>query len=115
MPVAALQNGSNGLAGIAFIAGAGFMAEIIAKACSSPQTVHINVGKREETLMLYVNIGTIEGAAFVLIAAFLEPKTRNALILGGLLEGVVTYGEYLYARSAGLSDVANGDQGTEDY
>jgi hypothetical protein len=88
--------------GIAFLVSAGIMAEITAKACSSPQTVHINAGTRAATLMQWVNIGMVEGIAFVLIAAYVDKKHRRAIIAGGALEALITYVEYLYAKRAGL-------------
>jgi hypothetical protein len=96
--------------GVAFLVAAGIMAEITAKACSSPQTVHINAGTRAATLMQWVNIGMVEGIAFILIAAYVDKKHRKAILAGGALEAVITYGEYLYAKRAGL---ASGGPGTE--
>lgn len=97
--------------GIAFLIGAGWVAEAVAKACSSPQTVEINVGKREPTMMKWVNIGTIEGLTFVFIAASIDKKYARAIIAGGVLEAVVTYGEYLHGRKSGLN---NPGPGTEE-
>lgn len=104
--------GSAGGNGIAFLVSAGIMAEIIAKACSSPQTTELNADKRAPTLMKWVTIGMVEGTAFVLIAATLDPKHRNAILFGGILEGVITFAEYAHGKAAGLS---NGGPGTEDY
>ena|ERR1700756_2153356 len=102
-------SGSNG---IAFLVSAGIMAEIIAKACSSPQTMHINAKARAGTLMQWVNTGIVEGAALVLIAAAIDKKHRGAILAGGILEGVVTYFEYVYAKKAGLESE---EPGTEEY
>lgn len=88
--------------GIAFLVAAGIVAEIVAKACSSPQTTHLNAGTRAPTLMLWVNVGMIEAAAFVAVAAYFDKEHRVPIILGGALEGVITYGEYLYAKKSGL-------------
>jgi hypothetical protein len=90
-------------AGIAFLVGAGAVAEFIAKACSSPQTVEINIGKREESLMRWVNIGLFESVVMVGVAAFIDKKFAVYLIAGGAFEAAVTYGEYLYARQIGLN------------
>lgn len=98
--------------GVAFLVSAGIVAEIIAKACSSPQTMEINARARAGTLMKWVNIGVLEAAVFVTIAACVERKHRTAIILGGVLAGVITYGEYLYAKSAGLDSSL---PGTEQY
>jgi hypothetical protein len=110
MPIAPLK--SNAANGIAFLIGAGFVAEAVAKACSSPQTVEINVRKRHATLMKWVNIGTIEGLGIVLIAAAIDPKHRNAIIAGGLTEAIVTYLEYWHGKTSGL---ANAGPETEEY
>jgi preprotein translocase subunit SecY len=98
--------------GIAFLVSAGIVAEIIAKACSSPQTMHINARARAATLMLWVNVGAAEAVLFIAVAAWIDKKHRAAIIAGGLLELILTYGEYIYARQAGL---ASGQPGTESY
>ena len=46
-----------GSRGIAFLVGATLMADMIAKACSSPQTVETNAGRRASTAMKWANIG----------------------------------------------------------
>ena len=106
--------GNNGGSGIAFLVSAGIVAEIVAKACSSPQTVEINVHKRAPTLMKWVNIGMIEAVFFVAAAAMLDRKHRTPIILGGLAEAVVTYLEYGHGKSSGLRN-AKTEPGTEDY
>lgn len=88
--------------GIAFLVSSGIVAEIIAKACSSPQTAEINAHSRASTLMKWVYIGIGEAALFVAVAAMIDPKHRTAIIVGGLLAAVITYGEYIYARKCGL-------------
>jgi hypothetical protein len=98
--------------GIAFLVSAGIVAEIVAKACSSPQTTELNADKRAPTLMKWVNIGMLEAAAFVFVAAWLDRRHRIPIILGGVAEGVITYAEYLHGRSAGL---ASGAPGTETW
>jgi hypothetical protein len=98
--------------GIAFLVSAGIVAEIVAKACSSPQTAELNADKRAPTLMKWVNIGMAEAAAFVLIAAFLDKRHRVPIILGGLAEGAITMAQYSHAKRAGL---ANGGATTESY
>jgi hypothetical protein len=100
-----------GSRGIAFLIGGAFMADIIAKACSSPQTVETNAGRRAETAMKWTRIGMIEGAVFVAIAAYLEPKNASAFIAGGALEAAITYGEYVHAKQSGL---ASSEPGTEE-
>ena len=92
--------------GIAFLVSAGIVAEIVAKACSSPQTTELNADARAPTLMKWVNIGMIEAALFVIAAAVLDPRHRAPILLGGLAEGVITYGEYLHGKKAGLASNA---------
>jgi hypothetical protein len=104
-----LGSGNNG---IAFLVSAGITYEVIAKACSSPQTTELNAAKRAPTLMKWVNIGTIEGLLFVGIAAIMEKQTAGAVIFGGLLAAAITYAEYIHARNVGL---ANGGATTETY
>jgi hypothetical protein len=98
--------------GIALLVSAGIVAEIVAKACSSPQTTELNADKRAPTLMKWVYIGLAEAAVFVTIAAWIDRRHRGAIILGGVLEGVITLGEYRHGKSAGLSSTL---PGTESY
>lgn len=98
--------------GIAFLVSYGIVAEIIAKACSSPQTAELNADKRAPTLMKWVNIGVVEAIAAVAIAAAIDKRHRTAIIAGGALAIIVTYGEYMYAKSSGLR---NGGPATESY
>ena len=49
--------------GIAFLVSAGIVYEIIAAACSSPQTTEINAGTRADTLMKWVHIGLAQPLA----------------------------------------------------
>jgi hypothetical protein len=105
--------GSNGGTGIAFLVSAGIVAEIVAKACSSPQTVEINADKRAPTLMKWVNIGMLEALVFVVAAAMMDKKHRGPIILGGITEAIITYAEYIHGKSAGLAQP--GKPGTEDY
>lgn len=96
--------------GVAFLVSAGIVAEIIAKACSSPQTTELNAGTRAPTLMKWVNIGALEATAFVLIAAKLDPAHRTAILAGGALELAITYAEYLHGKNAGLASSAPGTE-----
>lgn len=88
--------------GVAFIVSAGVVYEVIAKACSSPQTTELNADKRAPTLMKWVTIGTVEAAAIVLIGAAIDKPHRAAILWGGLLAASVTWAEYVHARNAGL-------------
>lgn len=98
--------------GIAFIVSAGIVAEIVAKACSSPQTTELNADKRAPTLMKWVTIGLVEAAGLVTIAALIDKRHRSAIVAGALVEGVITLAQYVHARDAGM---ASDEEGTEDY
>jgi hypothetical protein len=98
--------------GVAFLVSATFMADIVAKACSSPQTAEINAFKRADTLMKWVNVGLIEGAALVAVALLVDKKYRAPIFLGAAAEATITWAEYAHAKKAGL---ANGGPGTEQY
>jgi uncharacterized membrane protein YdbT with pleckstrin-like domain len=97
--------------GVAFLVSAGIVYEIIAAACSSPQTTEINAATRADTLMKWVNIGVAQAVVFVLIAAMLDREHRIAIMAGGALAVGLMYGQYLHAKHAGLS---SGAPGTED-
>lgn len=96
---------------LTFMVSAGLVYEVIAAACSSPQTTEINAGKRSETLMKWVHIGVAQAALFVIIAAYLSKRPIPALAGGGLAV-ILMYGQYIHARNAGLQSC---DEGTEDY
>ena len=104
--------GSRSLAGLAFLSGALSMADIVAKACSSPQTAEINAATRSATLMKWVRIGLIEGGALVIIAAIISPEVAGAFLAGGAVEGVVTFMQYQHAKTSGL---ASDEPGTEQW
>lgn len=103
--------GGDAGSGTAFLVSAGIVYEIIAAACSSPQTTEINAKTRADTLMKWVHLGIGQAALFVIAAAYLDPAHRTEIILGGTTAGVLMYGQYLHARAAGL---ASGEKGTED-
>lgn len=93
-------------AGIAFLVSAGIVFEIIAAACSSPQTAEINAGTRAETLMKWVNIGVGTAAVFVVAAAVFDPQYRLPIFAGGALAAGIMYVYYIYAKDSGLSSNA---------
>lgn len=97
--------------GVAFLVSATFMADIVAKACSSPQTAEINIGKREETLFKWVHVGLVEGAVLVAIALAVDKRYRQPILLGAIAEGVITWLEYQHAKMAGKR---SSEPGTED-
>lgn len=96
--------------GVAFLVSAGIAAELIAKACSSPQTAEINAHSRIATLMKWVNIGVVEAILFVAIAAYIDKKHRTAILAGGILELSITYAEYMYAKSSGMKSTLPGTE-----
>lgn len=96
---------------VTFMVSAGLVYEIIAAACSSPQTTEINAGPRSATLMKWVKIGLLQAALFVLIAAYLDDETWPS-VFGGTLAGIIMYGSYVHARNAGMKSNL---PGTEKY
>lgn len=96
---------------VTFMVSAGLVYEIIAAACSSPQTTEINASARADTLMKWVKLGLAQSALFVAIAWYVDGKRWPAL-LGGALAGALMWFSYAHARTAGLrSDLP----GTESY
>lgn len=109
MAVEGLGGGSNG---IAFLVSAGVMYEIIAAACSSPQTTELNAAKRAGTLMKWVHLGIAQGILFISVAAFVDRKHAQPILFGGGLAAVLLYAQYSHAKEAGL---AAGGPATEQY
>jgi hypothetical protein len=98
--------------GIAFLVSAGIVYEIIAAACSSPQTTEINAHARADTLLKWVYIGEVQAAGFVAVAAYCDRKYASAYLWGGLAAGGIMHLCYLHAKAAGLASDA---PGTETY
>jgi hypothetical protein len=98
--------------GVAFLVSAGLVYEIIAAACSSPQTTEINAQARSGTLMKWVYIGIAQATVFVAAASIIEPKHRTAILAGGITGGALMLASYIHANRAGI---ANGGPGTEHY
>ena|SRR5215469_1003268 len=88
--------------GIAFLVSAGLVYEVIAFACSSPQTAEINIRKRGDTLMKWVNYGEGLAAVSVGAAAVIDPKHRGAILAGGIFAMVSSYAFYMHAKQSGL-------------
>lgn len=109
MPVVDLSAGN----GVAFLIGVTAMSDIIAKACSSPQTAELNADKRAETLMKWVSVGMVEGTLVIAIAAAIDKKHAYAIVAGGAIEALITFLEYRHAKSSGLAN--SHLPGTEDY
>lgn len=96
--------------GIAFLVSAGIVYEIIAAACSSPQTTEINASKRADTLMKWVNIGVIQAVALVGIAAYIDRKHARAYLAGGGIAAGLMYAQYAHAKRAGLRNRSGGTE-----
>ena len=96
--------------GIAFLVSAGIVYEIIAAACSSPQTTEINASIRADTLMKWVHIGLVQALGFVVVAAWWDKRHRTAIITGGGIAAALMYYQYDHAKRAGL---ASDQPGTE--
>jgi len=109
MPVSPIEGKSSG---VPFLVAAGIVYEIIAAACSSPQTAEINAKSRADTLMKWVYIGLAESFLFILIAAMVDPTHAAAIVSGGLLAAGIMYASYVHAKSTGL---ASAEPGTEDW
>lgn len=106
MAFSEFQKGDNA---VTFMVSAGLVYEIIAAACSSPQTTEINADTRADTLMKWVIIGLVQAGVFVLIAASMDDKKWPAL-LGGGMAAAIMWASYAHAKSAGLK---NGGVSTE--
>lgn len=94
---------------IEFMVAAGLVFEIIAAACSSPQTTEINASTRADTLMKWVLIGMAMSAVFIAIAAAMS-KDKWPPVMGGGLAGGMLWMAYAHAKSSGLK---NGGPSTE--
>lgn len=99
-------------AGVPFLMGGLYVLGAVAAYCSSPQTTEININKRGDTLMKWVNFGAVQSILFIGIAAIVDPKHRTMLVAGGLLQLIFMYGAYLHAKESGK---ANPGKGTEQY
>lgn len=107
----AVEGVGNGSVGVAFLVSAGVIYEIVAAACSSPQTTEINAKSRSATLMKWVYIGLAQGVLFVGVAAYLDKNKAVPIIGGGALAAGILYWSYNHANESGLkSDLP----GTED-
>lgn len=111
MPVAPVEGGGSAGNAVPFLVSAGIVYEIIAAACSSPQTTEINADSRAETLMKWVHIGLLQSAGFVAIAVVIDRKHAVPLIAGGGLAAGIMYGSYIHAKSAGLASKEPGTEG----
>ncbi len=92
--------------GVPFLVSAGIVYEIIAAACSSPQTTEINAATRSATLMKWVYLGLAQSALFIVLAAMVDKGHAKPIIAGGGLAAVIMYASYAHANKAGLSSSA---------
>lgn len=99
----ALALGSNGSTGVAFVVSGGIVFEIIAFACSSPQTAEINIRKREETLMKWVHLGQGLSLVFIVAAAIMDKRYAKPIIAGGATAMIAAELFYMHARAAGMA------------
>lgn len=107
-----VSTGMSNSDGIAFLVAAGIVYEIIAAACSSPQTTEINAKSRSDTLMKWVHIGIGQAAIFIAIAAFIDKRHRFAIVGGGVTAAALMYAQYVHAKQAGLSSTEPGTEQT---
>jgi hypothetical protein len=108
----AQQIGADSGDGLSFLVSAGIVYEIIAAACSSPQTTEINADTRSETLMKWVHLGLLQSAGFVGIAACIDRKHARPILAGGITAGTIMYVQYYHARNAGLKSAKQGTEQT---
>jgi hypothetical protein len=84
---------------------------VISASCSSPQTAELNAKARSGTLMKWVRVGLVQGAAFGVLGATLD-KRRWPPLLGSGLAMLALWLQYRHALTAGLASDA---PGTERY
>ena len=96
--------------GIAFLVSAGIVYEIVAAACSSPQTAEINASSRADTLMKWVVIGLGQSVLFIGVAAALDDQHRWAIVAGGTTAAVIMWASYVHAMRSGLANPAPGTE-----
>lgn len=96
---------------LTFMVSAGLVYEVVAAACSSPQTTELNAGARSKTLMKWVGLGLVQAAGLVAIAALMSGRPKPALAGGGLAM-VLLGAQYWHANDAGLK---SSEPGTERY
>jgi hypothetical protein len=96
--------------GVAFLVSAGIVYEIVAAACSSPQTTEINAAARSGTLMKWVHLGLLQSVLFVGAAAYFDRSRAGAYIAGGGSAAAIMYVSYVHAKRAGLASAAPGTE-----
>lgn len=96
--------------GTAFLVSAGIVYEIIAAACSSPQTTEINAKQRSATLMKWVHLGAAQAVLFIAAAAYFDRGHRGEILAGGGTALALMYAQYIHANKAGLASNAPGTE-----
>lgn len=109
----AIMLNSNDSQGIAALVSMGLVYEVIAFACSSPQTAEINIRKRGETLMKWVHLGQGLSAVSIALAAAVDKKHRKAILGGGIFAMVSAEAFYMKAKNDGLAKPQQAE--TEQY
>jgi hypothetical protein len=109
--MADMDTALRGSHGVAFLVAAGIVYEIIAAACSSPQTTEINAASRAGTLMKWVHLGVGQAALFIIVAAVLDKDHRAAILSGGSVAAGLMYLQYEHAKRAGLRHPGPGTEG----
>lgn len=92
--------------------------DVIAAACSSPQTTEINAEARADTLMKWVYIGIGQAALFTAIGVVAEMAEGHSPwppVIGFTLAASLMWASYVHAKSAGLEGAEEGKPGTETY
>lgn len=102
--MADMASGAGTTDGIAFLVSAGIVFEIIAFACSSPQTAEINIGTRGGTLMKWVRLGEGLGVLFVAAAAYVDRRHAVPILAGGAVAIASSEAFYGHAKRSGMKN-----------
>lgn len=87
--------------------------DIVAAACSSPQTTEINASTRSATLMKWVTLGLAQAALFAAIGITIEIRTGRPWwppALGAGLGATLMGASYIHANRAGLNSSQPGTE-----
>lgn len=101
-----------------FIVSAGLVYEIVAAACSSPQTAEINAAARSDTLMKWVKLGVAQAGLFIGLSVLIQVLRGRPwwpVVAGAGLAIALLYCQYVHALRAGLEAAAQGAPATETY
>lgn len=105
--------GADGASGVAFLVAGGLVYEIIAFACSSPQTAEINIRKRGDTLMKWVHLGQGLAAVTIAIAAAIDRRHIVPILAGGIFAMASAEAFYVHAAQSGMAKPGQAE--TEQY